>query len=147
MATPMLAAAHLQGHLLNHKGTERSKVEAIKRPTVSAAGTSQDWLYFLSRLEDYVKATNVKGEDQAIQLLECCDPDLRKAIQRNNGGVALSQPNSDTDDEKCYFCGKTGHGKYPQISLRSAECPAFGHTCGKCGKKNHADRVCRSKQP
>ena len=30
-------------------------------------------------------------EDQAIQLLECCDPDLRKAIQRNNGGVALSK--------------------------------------------------------
>ena len=39
MDTPVLAAAHLQGHLLNHKGTERSKIEAVKRPTVSAAGT------------------------------------------------------------------------------------------------------------
>ena len=38
-----------------------------------------------------MKATNVKSEDQAIQLLECCDTDLRKAIQRNNGGVALSK--------------------------------------------------------
>ena len=288
MDTPVLAAAHLQGHLLNHKGTERSKIEAVERPTVSAAGTSQDWLYFQSRWEDYVKATNVKGADQAIQLLECCDSELRKGIQRN-GGMALSrkplddimkaiktlavrvenptvardrlhnmsqdrgesvrafgarlrgqaatcqytkactcllvvdyteenvadalitgladpeikqgllgepdqplsmeramlyveskeaaktsvslldpgtsmgavrrsgykktpragrmQPNTDTDDEKCYFCGKTGHGKYPPISLRSAECHAFGHTCGKCGKQNHADRVCRSKQP
>ena len=264
--------------MLNHKGTERSKIEAVKRPTVSAAGTSQDWLYFLSRWEDYVKATNVKGADQAIQLLECCDSELRRGIQRNNGGVALSrkpavkvenptvardrlhnmsqdreesvrafgarlrgqaatcqytkactcllvvdyteenvadalitgltdpeikqgllgepdqplsleramlyveskeaaktsvslldpgtsmgavrqsgykktprarrmQPNTDTVDEKCYFCGKTGHGKYPPISLRSAKCHAFGHTCGKCGKLNHADRVCRSKQP
>ena len=45
MATPVLAAVHLQGHLLNHKGTERSKVEAVKRPTVSAAGTSQETGY------------------------------------------------------------------------------------------------------
>ena len=289
MATPALAAAHLQGHLLNHKVTEKPKVEAVKRPTVSAAGTTQDWLYFLSRWEDYVRATKVKGEDQAIQLLECCDPDLRKGIQRNNGGVALSgkpltdimkaiktlavrvenptvardklhnmtqdreesvrafgarlrgqaatcqytkactcslivdyteenvadalitgladpeikqgllgepdqplsmeramlyveskeaaktsvslldpgtsmgavrrsshkktalagrtRPNIDTEDEKCFFCGKTGHGKYPPFPLRSTECHAYGHTCGKCGKKNHADRVCRSKQP
>ena len=42
---------------------------------------------------------------------------------------------------------KTGHGKYPPISLRSTECPAFGHTCGKCGKQNHTDRVRQSKQP
>ena len=88
MATPVLAAAHLQGHLLNHKGTERSKVEAVKRPTVCSRNQPR-LVYVLSRWEDYVKATNVKGEDQAIQLLECCDPDLRKAIQRNNGGVAL----------------------------------------------------------
>ena len=286
MATPALAAAHLQGHLLNHKVTEKPKVEAVKRPTVSTAGTTQDWLYLLSRWEDYVRATKVKGEDQAIQLLECCDPDLRKGIQRNNGGVALSgkpltdimkaiktlavrvenptvardklhnmtqdreesvrafgarlrgqaatcqytkactcslivdyteenvadalitgladpeikqgllgepdqplsmeramlyveskeaaktsvslldpgtsmgavhrsshkktalagrtRPNIDTEDEKCFFCGKTGHGKYPPFPLRSTECHAYGR---KCGKKNHADRVCRSKQP
>ncbi len=91
MGTPVLAAVHLQGHLLNHKGTERSKIEAVKRPTDSAAGTSQDWLYIQSRWEDYVKATNVKGADQAIQLLECCDSELGKGIQRNNGGVALSR--------------------------------------------------------
>ncbi len=83
MSTPVLAAAHLQGHLLNHKGTERSKIEAVKRPTVSAAKTGY------TRWEDYVKATNVKGADQAIQLLECCDSELCKGIQCNNGGVAL----------------------------------------------------------
>ena len=36
--------------------------------------------------------------------------------------------------------GRRGTGNTPPISLRS-------HTCGKCGKLNHADRVCRSKQP
>ena len=33
----------------------------------------------------------MKGDDQAIQLLECFDPDLRRGLQRNNGGVALSE--------------------------------------------------------
>ena len=288
MKNSALAAAHLQGHLINHKQTEKSKVEAVKRPTISTAGTSQDWLYFQSRWRDYVKATNVKGGDQAIQLLECCDQDLRRGLQRNNGGVALSelplddimkaikvlavrienptvardklhnmsqdreesvrafgarlrgqaatcqynkactctlivdyteenvadalitgladpeikqgllgepnqplsmeramlyveskeaakasvsqldpgisvgamkgtskykklprqgrpQPKVEDNESKCYFCGRTGHGKYPSLPLRSAECKAFGHTCGKCGKANHADKVCKSK--
>ena len=44
MENPALAAAHLSGHLINHKGQEkdRSKVEAVKRPTIAAAGTSQE---------------------------------------------------------------------------------------------------------
>ena len=71
---------------------------------------------------------------------------VRQSGYKKTPRAGRIQPNIDTDDEKCYFCGKTGHGKYPPMSLRSAECHAFGHTCGKCGKQNHADRVCRSKQ-
>ncbi len=41
MENPALAATHLSGHLMNHKG-QGSKVEAVKRPTISAAGTTQD---------------------------------------------------------------------------------------------------------
>ena len=55
------------------------------------------------------------------------------------------QPEVEDNELKCYFCGRTGHGKYPSLPLRSAECKAFGHTCGKCGKANHADKVCKSK--
>lgn len=288
MDNPGLAIVHLQGHLLNHKDQDRSKIEAVKRPTISAAGTSQDWIYFLSRWGDYLKATKVKGEERAIQLLECCDQDLRKGLQRNNGGVVLSglplaeiidaikvlavrvenptvardklhnmsqdreesgrafgarlrgqaatcqyaklctcglvvdyteenvadalitgladpdikqgilgepnqplsmeramlfveskeaaktsvsqldpnssvnalrseykkasrqgrpRPDLDGSDPRCYFCGKTGHGKYPSPSTRSNECKAFGHTCSNCGKPNHSERVCKSKPP
>ena len=288
MANPTLAATHLSGHLMNHKGQEkdRSKVEAVKRPTISAAGTTQDWLYFMSRWGDYVQATKVQGAERAIQLLECCDPGLRRDLQRNSGGVVLSgmpvdaivavikvlavrvekptvardrlhsmsqdreenlrafgarlrgqaatcqyskqctcgmimdyteeniadalitglvdqeikqgilgepnqpltiertmayveskeiakvsisqldpnnsvnalrskykklprqgQPLPDVDDSKCYFCGKTGHGKYPALPTRSTECKAFGHKCSNCGKTNHSETVCKSKPP
>ncbi len=89
MENPALAATHLSGHLMNHKG-QGSKVEAVKRPTISAAGTTQDWLYFMSRWSDYLRATKVQGAEKAIQLLECCDSGLRRDLQRNSVGVVLS---------------------------------------------------------
>ena len=55
------------------------------------------------------------------------------------------QPLPDMDDSKCYFCGKTGHGKYPALPTRSTECKAFGHKCSNCGKTNHSETVCKSK--
>ena len=48
-------------------------------------------------------------------------------------------------DESCGYCDERGHGKNAQIGLRRKVCPAFGHTCGHCGKQNHRDRLCRNK--
>jgi len=55
------------------------------------------------------------------------------------------QPEVENDESKCYFCGKPEHGKYSSLTVRNAECKAFGHMCGKCGKANHTDKVCKSK--
>ena len=63
-----------------------AKVEKVKRPTISSAGSSEDWAYFESRWTDYVDATKLQGKDKVVQLLECCDEDLRKDLTRNNGG-------------------------------------------------------------
>ena len=92
---------------------------------------------------------HVESKKTSVSLL---DPGTSMGAVRQSGykktpRARRMQPNTETDNEKCYFCVKTGHGKYPPISLRSAECHTFGHTCGKCGKLNHAGRVCRSKQP
>ena len=62
------------------------KLKKVRRPTISAAGSSEDWSYFLTRWGDYVSATNVTGKDKVIQLLECCDEQLRKDLTRNAGG-------------------------------------------------------------
>ena len=59
----------------------------MKRPSISSAGTTEDWLYFKSRWGDYVKATKLEGTDRVIQLLECCDEQLRKDLTRNAGGT------------------------------------------------------------
>ena len=66
--------------------TLNTKLERVRCPTISAAGSSEDWSYFLTRWSDYVAATNVTGKDKVIQLLECCDEQLRKNLTRNAGG-------------------------------------------------------------
>ena len=63
-----------------------TKLERVCRPTISAAGSSEDWSYFLTRWGNYVAATNVTGKERVIQLLECCDEQLRKDLMRNKGG-------------------------------------------------------------
>lgn len=98
-----VVAALLNAHAMTHAqpaqqpqaaGTA-AKVERVRRPSISQGGTTEDWSYFLSRWEDYVKATKIAGPDKVIQLLECCDDRLRKDITRAAGGSLTNK----TEDE------------------------------------------------
>ena len=88
---PVIAAALITTHATSHQApsqpTQAARVEKVKRPSISSAGTTEDWLYFKSRWGDYVKATKLEGTDRVIQLLECCDEQLRKDLTRNAGGT------------------------------------------------------------
>ena len=68
----VIVAALLTAHSTTHTQgpATAAKVDRVKRPTISAAGTSEDWEYFLSRWADYVSATKVTGRDKTLQLLE-----------------------------------------------------------------------------
>lgn len=66
--------------------TTNARVEKVRRPTISIGGSSEEWSYFQIRWKDYVTATKLTGRDLVIQLLECCDEDLRKDITRSAGG-------------------------------------------------------------
>ena len=63
-----------------------AKVERVRRPTVSAAGSSEEWSYFLTHWQDYAEATKVTGKDKVVQLLEWCVEQLRKDLTWNAGG-------------------------------------------------------------
>ncbi len=69
--------------------TPSAKVEKLKRPTVSADVTSEDWEYFLTRWGEYHKGTRLTGEDIMTHLLECCDEGLRKDLT-NAAGKSLA---------------------------------------------------------
>jgi hypothetical protein len=96
----VVVAALLTTHATVHiaaapSGVVAAKVDRVKRPTVSLAGSSEDWSYFISRWKDYVAATKVTGKDRVIQLLECCDDTLRKDLTRTAGGSLTDKPEED----------------------------------------------------
>ena len=67
------------------------KIERVCRPTISSAGTSEKWRYFQTRWGEYVAATKISGTDRVIQLLECCDDQLRKDLTRVAGKSLTTQ--------------------------------------------------------
>lgn len=89
---PVVAAALITTHATVHQAsggstTPAARAEKVKRPSVSSAGTTEEWQYFILRWSDYVKATRLDGTDKIIQLLGCCDDQLRKDLTRNAGGT------------------------------------------------------------
>ena len=62
-----------------------AKMERVRRPTISSAGSTEEWEYFLSRWDEYKLATRMAGQDILIQLIECADEDLRKDLNRAYG--------------------------------------------------------------
>ena len=87
----VIAAALITTHATSHQAPNEpartARAEKVKRPSISSAGTTEDWQYFKSRWSDYVRATRLEGTDRIIQLLECCDDQLRKDLTRNAGGT------------------------------------------------------------
>ena len=59
--------------------------EKVHRPTISAQGTTEDWLYFKNRWESYKAATRIAGADIVFQLLETCDDTIRRDLNRTYG--------------------------------------------------------------
>ncbi|VDH93756.1 Hypothetical predicted protein [Mytilus galloprovincialis] len=61
-------------------------VNTILDAALAKAGTSEEWAYFESRWSAYVETTKIAGRDKVVQLLECCDEQLRKGLTRSAGG-------------------------------------------------------------
>lgn len=80
---------HAQVHAPSAAGP--AKAEKLKRPSISAAGTSEEWAYFVTRWQEYREGTKLTGADIVSQLLECCDDQLRKDLTRAAGGTLTAK--------------------------------------------------------
>ena len=82
---PVVAAAlittHTTVHGLPHSTAPVAKAEKVKRPCISSAGTTEDGQYFTFRWSE----VKLSGTDKVIQLLECCDDQLRRDLSRSTG--------------------------------------------------------------
>lgn len=81
---PAIVVQLLQMHsMAEHCSPQAAKVEKVKRPTLSAGGSGEDWSYFITRWQEYKSATKVTGQEKIIQLLECCEDSLRRDLTRS----------------------------------------------------------------
>ena len=51
-----------------------------------------------------------------------------------------------SDDQRCKFCNRSGHGVNSSPNERSVKCPAYNTKCDFCSKPNHFQVVCRQKK-
>ena len=85
-AEAILVAALLNIHAMTHAGGKfTSRATQIQRPTITTAGSTEDWAYFKLRWSNYKDATNITVRELIIQLLECCEESLRKDVMRTAG--------------------------------------------------------------
>ena len=77
----------LQGHL-NSAHSQASQVtakpEKLIRPTMSRGCTNENWEYFKSQWNSYKNATKLTAENLNVQLLACCDHELRRDLHRTD---------------------------------------------------------------
>ena len=95
---PSVAVELLKLHGLSHtanQGTSAAKVKKVNRPTISNGVTLAEWNYFLTRWSGYVEATGISGKTLIIQLLECCDEQLRRDLTRSTVGTLTSKSSSE----------------------------------------------------
>ena len=95
---PQIVSALINAHATIHASSPSqgpAKVERVKRPTISSAGTSEEWQYFETRWSEYVAATKVTGKERVLQLLECCDDELRKDLTRSTVGTLSDKTEKD----------------------------------------------------
>ena len=71
-----------QTHHQPRSSQATTKPEKAKRPEIASEMSGEDWAYFVSRLEDYKKATALNGEEVIMQLMECCCEQLRRDHHR-----------------------------------------------------------------
>ena len=90
---PAVTAALINGHMLTHSQTNRPKPTPVRRPEISAGGTTEGWQYFLTRWRTYSTAVRLTDADTSIQLLECLDPKERRRPHPHRG-VHRGQPTS-----------------------------------------------------
>ena len=46
-----------------------------------------------------------------------------------------------SEEKKCKYCGKKGHGAAPTLAKKREACPAFDRKCNTCGELGHFSRT------
>ena len=96
--------------------------------------------------------------DQTLAFIEAKEQGKRSQKALDGTGLASSEVNkvttyqqgkredrvdsTETKKKACKFCGRTGHGENPSLSVREKNCPAWNKECNNCQTKGHFKSRC-----
>ena len=87
MVAAALIIAHVIVHALPHSVVPVARPKKMKHLCISSSGTIEDWQFFISRWNDYVRTIKLLGTNRVIQILECCNHRLWRDLIQNAGGT------------------------------------------------------------
>ena len=86
--TALIALLQMHERAIHPAPPVAAGVEKIKRPSIAAGGTTEEWTYFTQRWTTYKAATHLDGPDAVYQLLDCCEEELRRDLARLFGDLS-----------------------------------------------------------
>ena len=115
-----IAVELLKIHGLSHAAPQNAaKVEKVSRPSISSGISAADWSYFETRWKEYAEATNIKGKTLILQLLECCDEQLRRDLTRDTIGALTSKSEEELIDGMKKFAVREENPMVARVELHS----------------------------
>ena len=82
-----------------------------------------------------IEATEAQMQIMSTDAKKSSEEVMVNQINRNSEAAAYS---SHRYSSSCQYC---------ELVHKPRDCPAYGKSCRKCGKRNHFATVCRSTQP
>ena len=90
-----VAIAMLTSHSQNHQGntskavasSSKQKVPKIDRPEVKQDISDEDWQSFEAEWKRFKRCTEMRNEEVADQLFQCCDKLLKRLLLKENPDI------------------------------------------------------------
>ena len=98
----------------------------------------------LEEVFQFIEA-NEAGKRSAGHLLQTQGADAARSQYYHAKQDELKTCTTENKNNPCNYCGKRGHGKNAPTGVRKSECPANGAICEHCGRANHFETICHSK--
>ena len=115
---------------------------SIQEKVLALAATEKD--LSLKKITEFVLAQET-GTRSSKLLGEVAGISRISDYKKGRSDTPPSKSTQERGEEKCQYCGKSGHGGRSDAKTRKELCPAWGAQCDFCGKIGHFKSVCWKK--
>ena len=138
-------------NMVSHQLVRGLEDVSIQEKVLSLAATETELT--LRKITDYVvaqetgtRSSKILGGGAGVAKITDYRRERSNTLPSNIKPNKEKQNETKTQEEKCHYCSKTGHGFKPDIETRKEKCEAWGLQCNNCGKVGHIQSACKSKE-